>query len=100
MCYVVYVTTPGRLRPRKLADITPENLKELINDIGGPGTYPSADLYRWYVGMCREDDLEPVTKRMFGGALRQLGYRSVVRRVCGQPVRCWVISNRAVRDPS
>lgn len=91
---------PGRLNPRKLADLTPENLKELINDIGGPGVYPASDLYIWYVGMCKEDDLEPVTKHMFGVTLRKLGYQSVVRRVCGEPARCWVISKRAVRDPA
>jgi Cdc6-like AAA superfamily ATPase len=86
------------LQPRRLADLTPENLRRLMEDIGrGPGWYASADLYRWYVGMCEEDKLEPVTQRKFGGVLRELKYRSAVRRVDGKHTRCWYISNRALR---
>lgn len=85
-------------KPRKLAELTPENLKILIQDIGGPGYYASADLYRWYVGMAKEGDMEPVSQRKFGGVLRELGYRSVVRRVEGKPTRCWFITRKAVRD--
>ena len=86
------------LQPRRLADLTPENLRRLMEDMGtGPGWYPSADLYRWYVGMCREDGLEPVTQRKFGAVLRDLEYKSATRRVDGKHARCWFISNRALR---
>lgn len=86
------------LQPKRLAELTPENLKRVVEDIGGPGVYPSADLYRWYVGMCRESGLESVSRRKFGLVLKEMGYRSVTRRVCDQPTRCWVITRRAVRD--
>lgn len=86
------------LLPRRLADLTPENLKRLIEDMDrGPGWYASGDLYRWYVGMCQEDDLEPVTHRKFGAVLRDLGYRSDIRRVDGKHTRSWFISKRALR---
>lgn len=69
-----------------------------MEDVGtGPGWYPSADLYRWYVGMCEEDGLEPVTQRKFGAVLRELKYKSAIRRVDDKHARCWFISNRALR---
>lgn len=84
--------------PRKVADLTPENLRRVVEDMGqGPGWYASADLYRWYAGMCAEDDLNPVTKRKFGAVLKELNYRSGTRRVAGKNTRCWFISNRALR---
>ena len=85
------------MKPRKLADLTPENLRALIEDIGGPGTYTSAELYRWYVAMAKEDDLEPVTHRKFGGVLTELGYKRLTRVIDGHRVRCWFITRRATR---
>jgi hypothetical protein len=88
-------------KPRRLADLTPESLRILMEDMGAePGWYSSADLYTWYVGMCAEDELEPVTQRMFGGTLRSLGYRSAIRRVGGKHARCWFITRRALREGS
>jgi len=101
MCYYAGMADDdGVLKPRevRVADLTPENLRILIKDIGGPGYYPAADLYRWYVGMAREVDSEPVTKRKFGVALTQLGYKSTVQRKHGKPTRCWVITRRAERE--
>ena len=86
------------LQPRRLADLTPENLQRLMADIGtGPGWYTSAELYTWYAGMCSADNLEPVTHRAFGGVLRDLGYKSAIRRVDGKHARCWFITRRALR---
>lgn len=98
MCYDPYMAPGDGLRPRRIAELTPENLKTLVEDIGGPGWYAAGDLYRWYVGMCREDDLEPVTKKKFGTVLKAMGYQSKVRRVAGQNARCWFITRRAVRE--
>jgi len=93
-------TEPGALRPRlvPVADLTTDNLQTLINDMGrGAGWYTSADLYDWYASMAREAELEPVTKKKFGMVLRELGYRSTIRRVDGKGARCWFISARAAR---
>lgn len=93
------MTVGQGLEPRKLADLTPDNLRRVLEDMGqGPGWYTSAALYDWYASMCTEDDLEPVTKRMFGGVLRGMGYRSATRRVDGKHARCWFITRRALRD--
>lgn len=86
------------LRPRLVADLTPENLKTIVEDIGGPGWYTSASLYGWYVGMAREGGLEPVSQRKFGGVLREMGYRTAIRRVDGKHARCWFITRRAIRE--
>jgi hypothetical protein len=93
------MTVDNGLQPRKLADLTPENLRRVLEDMGqGPGWYTSADLYAWYAGMCEEDDLEPVTKRMFGGVLKGMGFRNAIRRVDGKHARCWFITRRATRQ--
>jgi hypothetical protein len=90
--------TERTLRPRPIADLTPENLRTIVEDIGGPGWYTSAALYAWYVGMCQEEKLEPVTHRKFGGVLRELGYKTSIRRVAGKHSRCWFITRRALRE--
>lgn len=85
-----------QLRP--VADLTPDNLRILMEDMGtGPGWYTSGDLYRWYESMARQDKLQPVSQRKFGGVLRELGYKSARRRVDGVPARCWFITKRALR---
>jgi hypothetical protein len=90
--------TDGLLAPRPLAELTAENLKRLMEDKGaGAGWYASADLYTWYVGMCEEDELAPVSAKKFGMVLRELGYRRVNQRVEGVMTRGWFISNRALR---
>lgn len=93
-------TEPGTLRPRlvPVADLTPDNLRALIEDMGrGAGWYTSADLYEWYEGMAAEAKLEPVTKKKFGMVLGELGYRSAIRRVDGKGARCWFLTKRAER---
>src|ERR1041385_5752413 len=85
------------VKPQKVADLTPENLKILIEDIGGPGWYASADLYRWYAGMAESAGLEPVTHRKFGGVLREMGFQSKIRVLHGKHTRCWLITSRALR---
>lgn len=85
-------------RPRPVADLTPENLKILIDDMGtGPGWYTSHDLFTWYEAMCKEGGLIPVTRRAFGNALKGLGYKNSVRRYGNKPARCWYITRRAER---
>lgn len=98
MCYYAWMALGDGLRPRRVADLTAENLKTLVDDIGGPGWYSAGDLYRWYARMCEEDDLEPVTKKKFGMVLKSMGYQSKTRRVAGQNARCWLITRRAVRE--
>jgi hypothetical protein len=91
---------PGQLLPRlvPVADLTPENLQTLINDMGtGPGWYTSAHLYAWYAAMAREAKLEPVSQKRFGMVLRELGYRSAIRRVDGKGARSWYLTRRAER---
>jgi hypothetical protein len=67
-------------------------------DMGtGAGWYTSAELYAWYVGLARENNLEPITQRTFGGALRAMEYTSAIRRWDGNHARCWFISRRALR---
>ena len=91
-------TEPQTLRPRPIADLTPENLKILVDDMGAePGWYTSASLYGWYLGMCKEAGLEPVTQKKFGMVLRELGYRTQVRRTDGTTARCWYLTRRAAR---
>lgn len=93
-------TEPGTLRPRlvPVADLTPDNLRALIEDMGrGPGWYTSADLYAWYADMAREGELEPVTKKKFGMVLGELGYQNAIRRVGGKGARSWFITRRAER---
>lgn len=81
-----------------MADLTPENLRRVMGDIDrGPGWYTSAELYRWYVSMCREDDLDAVSQRKFGAALRELGYRNAIRRTATGHARSWFITRRAFR---
>jgi hypothetical protein len=95
--------TISGLRPRRIAELTPENLAVLIEDMGGPGYYRSADLYRWYVGLTEEDDLEPISHRKFGGALKEMGFQSLVRSLEGKPVRCWNITGQrlaAIQPPA
>jgi hypothetical protein len=89
--------TGERLKPRPLADLTPENLRVLVEDLEGPGWYSSADLYGYYLTLVRRDGLEPVSAKAFGGALRALGYRASTRRVGGVPSRGWMITQRAFR---
>jgi hypothetical protein len=83
---------------RLIADLTPANLRVLMEDMGtGPGWYTSVDLYRWYESMAREDKMEPVSQRKFGAVLRELGYKSAIRRVDGKSARSWFITRRALR---
>ena len=85
---------------RAEARLTPTNLKALLEDMGAqPGTvYPAADLYRRYVGMCREINARPVSKKAFGMALKGQQYTSTIRRIGGKATRCWMFSRRAFRD--
>lgn len=91
--------TENRLTaPRRIAELTPDNLRVLIEDMGdGPGWYIAADLYRWYVAMCKDAALEPVAQNKFGAVLRELGYQSSRRRFCGDIYRCWLITKQATR---
>jgi hypothetical protein len=82
-----------------VAGLTLPNLRRVVEDIGdGPGWYTSARLYEWYAGMAREDGLEPLTKKAFGLALAELGFRPSTRRFEGKRARCWFISGRAWRS--
>lgn len=87
-----------RLRPHGTADLTPENLRAVLEDMGGgPGWYTSKSLYAWYTGMAREDNLEPVSIKKFGMVLGELGYQRALRRVDGKNTRSWFITARALR---
>lgn len=93
-------TEPGVLRPRLIpvADLTPENLAKLIKDMGAePGWYASSHLYTWYAGMAEEAGLTPVSKKMFGTVLKQLKFRSSVRRVDSKNTRCWFLPQHQIR---
>jgi hypothetical protein len=93
------MTRRDGLVPRKLAELTPENLRILMEDIGhGPGWYTSSDLYNWYRSMAEEDGLEAVSKKMFGMVLGRLGYRNATRLVGGKTARCWFITKKALRE--
>ena len=85
----------------QVAGLTARNLAALVQDMGvEPGWRAAADLYRWYVGMCRERDLEPPSARSFGVALKALGYRAAIRRdpsQDGKHARCWFLTRRAWR---
>lgn len=85
------------LKPRPVADLTPENLRVLVEDLEGPGWYSSADLYAYYLILAKRDGMEPVTHRAFGGALRALGYKDSTRRVAGVHRRGWFLPQRAFR---
>lgn len=97
----ILVGVPGA---RPLAPLNAENLRRIMEDKGtGPGWYPSAELYSWYVGLCDEAQMKPVRKASFGEALKILGYESSTRRVDGKLARGWFISRRALRgeaDPA
>lgn len=89
---------PGKLEIERTAHLTPANLRAVLEDLGeGPGWYSSADLYGWFVGMCRSNDADPISQRAFGAALKDMGYRSSVRRVDGKTARSWFITRRAWR---
>jgi hypothetical protein len=89
------------LQPQLLpvADLTAENLAALIRDMDmEPGWYPAGELYGWYLGMAKEADLKPVSQKIFGTRLRELGYRVAARRVAGRHARCWFIPRHAIRS--
>lgn len=84
--------------PVAVATLTPDNLRAVMTDMGrGPGWYPSADLYRWYVGMAQEEGLKPISQNAFGRSLTAMGYRASIRRFGGSLTRCRFISARAFR---
>jgi hypothetical protein len=94
----------SNLRPRKAPSppppLTAERLREVIGDIGtGAGWYVSGDLYRWYLSVCQEDGVLPVTHNAFGRALRSFGCRSEMRRVSGELCRCWFVPKKVVEGP-
>lgn len=96
------MTEPPTIRPTGRADLTPENLRAVLEDMGrGPGWYTSADLYNWYTGMVAEEGLEPVSKKKFGATLAELGYKRAFRRdpaQGGKHARSWFITRRALRE--
>lgn len=92
------MTDPQPPRPVGVADLDPHNLQSLMVDMGyGPGWYTSAGLYAWYANLVRSESLEPPSQKAFGMALKELGYRSAIRRVDGKHARCWFITQRALR---
>lgn len=98
-CNVVFMTDTG-LRPqiRPIADLTPDNLRRVLEDMGtGPGWYTSAALYNWYSSMAKEDGMNPVSKKMFGTVLGSLGYQRAIKYVEGKTARSWFITRRAIR---
>jgi hypothetical protein len=88
------------LKTKPYAPVDQANVEALVADMGlEPGTWvPCADLYRWYVGMCREENLEPLSQNGFGRAITALGYRAHPRRVGGKVVRCRFMSGKAFPD--
>jgi hypothetical protein len=88
------------LRTKSHAPVDQANVEALVMDMGlEPGSWVScASLYRWYVGMCREEDLEPLSQNAFGRAMTALGYRSSPRRVDDKVVRCRFMSGKAFPD--
>jgi hypothetical protein len=78
--------------------LTADNLQAMLADMGtSPGWHAAADLYRWFSSLCEEEGLEPVTANQFGRDLRALGYRSAIRRDCGERRRSWFLTRRAWR---
>jgi hypothetical protein len=78
--------------------LTAECLKTLLEDMGAqPGWHESGQLYRWYVGLCEQDGLPPVSAKAFGTSLKRLGYAPARRRFGGQIARCWFLTRRALR---
>lgn len=89
---------PEELEIERTAHLTPANLKAVLEDLGAePGWHASADLYGWFAEMCANNDAAPTSQRAFGAALKEMGYRSSVRRVDGKTARCWFITRRAWR---
>ncbi len=85
-------TSPG------VAPLTPANLRRIVVDMGAePGWVSAGDLYSWYAGMCQEAEAAPVSKVMFGKALRLLGYESSTQRRNGGFERGWFLTKRAFR---
>lgn len=98
-CKIVCMADTG-LRPqiRPIADLTPDNLRRVLEDMGAePGWYTSAALYDWYASMAREGGLTPVSKKRFGAVLGELGYKRAVKSVDGKTARSWFITRRAIR---
>jgi Cdc6-like AAA superfamily ATPase len=86
------------LRTLRIAPLTGANLRLVLEDMQkGPGWIPSADLYRHYVWMCEEDNLDPMNQNSFGRELTKMGYRQEVKRIDGKLVRGRFISNKAFR---
>jgi hypothetical protein len=83
--------------PQPVADLTPENLRRLVEGLEGPGWYTSKDLYGWYVSEAERAGLSTVSQRKFGAVLRELGYKPSNKRVGGRNQRGWFISQRAFR---
>jgi hypothetical protein len=81
-----------------VAEVTPECLRLILQDMGaGAGWQASGALYRWYVMMCEEDNLAPVSAKAFGMALRAMGYVPKHQRVDGKITRGWKLTRRAER---
>jgi hypothetical protein len=69
------------------------DLEILAADLGARWVAVS-ELYDWYVAMINPEGRLPLTKKAFGLALKEAGWRSAVRRMGDEskPARCWLIT--------
>lgn len=79
---------------RRLIDLPESDVRALIRDIGGPGTYKASDLYTWYLGMMAEQGFQGVGVYKFGATLTALGMTRIIKRFDGKNTRCWVVGRK------
>lgn len=84
---------------RRLVDLPESDVRALIKDIGGSGTYRASDLHTWYLAMMTELGFQGVGPIKFGTTLKALGFRRTIKRFEGKNTRCWTIPRSWDRAP-
>jgi hypothetical protein len=69
------------------------DMRALVEKMGD-GTFLARDIYRVHCEMMAEQDREPVSKRMLGGALRKACQRQTTKSVNRVNMRAWVLRAR------
>lgn len=78
-------------KPDPLPYVDVEDIYALASDLS-VGYWPSADIYVWHVKLLAKEGRKPVDRKTFGLALKEVGWKSSVRRMEGKPTRCWLIT--------
>lgn len=79
-------------KPDPIPYVDEDDLLLIAGDMGA-GTFTAAELYDWYVSALRQAGREPVSKKWFGSALTEAGWRQRTLSRDRRMTRCWLITN-------